>query len=248
MLGQARFCYDSGSAPFPGKTPALSTHICRYPTTVATLSRRARDVVEAAFERSVDAGAASPLLPSRLHDFGFRGCCTVEQSVIGGSAHLLNFEGTDTLSAAYYVQVQSQASFDEGRNAQLVQMAALALECCACLKYSLPPCMALRSLACREACCHVRPSLNPLHEVKSSCCSIFCVVQFELNGGEPVGTSIPATEHSVMTAWHTEKAAIENMIDHFGDGLFACVMDSYDYTKVCPSWFHPTFPSVVIPS
>ena len=48
---------------------------------------------------------ASPLLPSRLHDFGFRGCCTVEQSVIGGAAHLLNFEGTDTLSAAYYVQV-----------------------------------------------------------------------------------------------------------------------------------------------
>lgn len=59
-----------------------------------------------------------------------------------------------------------------------------------------------------------------------------CVVQFELNGGEPVGTSIPATEHSVMTAWHTEKAAIENMIDCFGDGLFACVMDSYDYMRV----------------
>lgn len=62
-------------------------------------------------------------------------------------------------------------------------------------------------------------------------------VQFELNGGEPVGTSIPATEHSVMTAWHTEKAAIENMIDQFGDGLFACVMDSYDYAKVwSPAW------------
>ena len=72
---------------------------------MATLSRRARDVIEAAFEESAEAGAASHLLPSRLHDFGFRGCCTVEQSVIGGAAHLLNFEGTDTLSAAYYVQV-----------------------------------------------------------------------------------------------------------------------------------------------
>ena len=102
--------------------------------------------------------------------------------------------------------------------------------------------MALQSLAYREACCDVRPSLRPLHEVKSSCCSTFCVVQFELNGGEPVGTSIPATEHSVMTAWHTERAAIENMIDQFGDGLFACVMDSYDYVKVCSSQFqfHPT--------
>ena len=26
------------------------------------------------------------------------------QSVIGGAAHLLNFDGTDTMSAAYYVQ------------------------------------------------------------------------------------------------------------------------------------------------
>ena len=59
--------------------------------------------------------------------------------------------------------------------------------------------------------------------------------QFELNGGEPVGASIPATEHSVMTAWATERAAIENMIDRFGDGLFACVMDSYDYMRVRPA-------------
>ncbi len=34
-----------------------------------------------------------------------------------------------------------------------------------------------------------------------------------------------------MTSWATEKAAIENMIDNFGTGLFACVMDSYDYSK-----------------
>jgi hypothetical protein len=41
-----------------------------------------------------------------------------------------------------------------------------------------------------------------------------------------------------MTAWPSERAAIENMIAHFGSGLFACVMDSYDYAKVplhcCP--------------
>ena len=78
---------------------------CRYPSTVATHSRRARDVIEAAFERSVDGGRDSPLLGSRLHDFGFRGCTCLEQSVLGGVAHLLNFEGTDTLSAAYYAQV-----------------------------------------------------------------------------------------------------------------------------------------------
>ena len=55
--------------------------------------------------------------------------------------------------------------------------------------------------------------------------------QFILNGGKPVASSIPATEHSVMMSWDTEKEAIENMIEIYGDGLFACVMDSYDYAN-----------------
>lgn len=73
---------------------------------MATLSRRARDVIEEYFEATVDGGSASPLVDSRLHDFGFRGCTTVEQSVVGGCAHLLNFAGTDTMAAAYYAQVR----------------------------------------------------------------------------------------------------------------------------------------------
>jgi len=86
--------------------------------------------------------------------------------VLGGCAHLLNFVGSDTMSAAFYCQ-------------------------------------------------------------------------YVLNNGKPVGTSVPATEHSVMTSWRSEKAAIENMIDRFGDHVFSCVMDTYDYTnaldKVIPS-------------
>ncbi len=62
-----------------------------------------------------------------------------------------------------------------------------------------------------------------------------CTVQFHLNDGEPVAMSIPATEHSVMTAWRTEREALENMIDQFGTGIFACVMDSYDYVEVSHS-------------
>ena len=72
---------------------------------MATLSRRARDVIESAFERSAEGGWQHPLVTSRLHDFGFRGCTCLEQSVIGGAAHLLNFDGSDTLSACYYTQV-----------------------------------------------------------------------------------------------------------------------------------------------
>lgn len=33
-----------------------------------------------------------------------------------------------------------------------------------------------------------------------------------------------------MTCWPTEAGAVLNMIEHFGTGCFATVMDSYDYT------------------
>ncbi|KAJ3104594.1 mitochondrial aspartate-glutamate transporter agc1 [Phlyctochytrium bullatum] len=127
-----------------------------YPSTVATLSRRCKDIIDEYFEKTVDPDAYF-LADSKLHDFGFRGCTSVEQSIIGGCAHLLNFVGTDTLSAAYYAQ-------------------------------------------------------------------------FHLNGGKPVATSIPATEHSVMTAFRNERLAMERLLELYGTGICACVMDSYDYT------------------
>jgi nicotinic acid phosphoribosyltransferase len=90
-------------------------------------------------------------------------------TVLGGCAHLLNFTGTDTMSAAYFAQ-------------------------------------------------------------------------FVWNEGRPVGESIPATEHSVMTSWPDEKLAIENMIDTFGGPgkLFSVVMDSYDYNHALME----VFPSI----
>ncbi len=38
-----------------------------------------QDIIEVAFDKSVEGGRSSPLLGSRLHDFGFRGCTCVEQ-------------------------------------------------------------------------------------------------------------------------------------------------------------------------
>ncbi|OLY78254.1 Nicotinamide phosphoribosyltransferase, partial [Smittium mucronatum] len=126
-----------------------------YPSTVATLSRRAKTLISKYFDETVDPPSRF-LIDSRLHDFGFRGCTSIEQSVIGGCAHLLNFEGTDTMSAAYYAQ-------------------------------------------------------------------------FELNGGKPVGNSIPATEHSVMTSYNSELDSIKKALEEYGSGLVSIVMDSYDY-------------------
>ena len=136
-----------------------------YPSNVATLSRHTKDIIKKYYIKTVDPDQYSSL-HTKLHDFGFRGCTCIEQSIIGGVAHLLNFSGTDTLSAAYHAQ-------------------------------------------------------------------------YELNRGKPVGYSIPATEHSVMTSWKNEKAAILNMINKYGTGVFACVMDSYNYlnalSEVLPS-------------
>jgi nicotinamide phosphoribosyltransferase len=66
-----------------------------YPTTVATQSRAMRDVIVASLERTGDPSQFS----FKLHDFGYRGSTSVESSAIGGAAHLVNFMGTDTLSA-----------------------------------------------------------------------------------------------------------------------------------------------------
>ncbi|PVU88375.1 hypothetical protein BB559_005596 [Furculomyces boomerangus] len=128
-----------------------------YPSTVATLSRRAKHSIAQYFDETVDS-TNQFLLSSRLQDFGFRGCTSLEQSIIGGCAHLVNFEGTDTLSAAYYAQ-------------------------------------------------------------------------FELNNGKPVSSSIPATEHSVMTAYPTELEALKKTIEVYGHGMISIVMDSYDYAN-----------------
>ena len=90
-------------APLATWLETVLTHVW-YPSSVATLARRVRDGVEAAFEASVEGGAASPLLSSRLHDFGFRGVTGVEQAVVGGLAHLLSWGGTDTAPAAWVAQ------------------------------------------------------------------------------------------------------------------------------------------------
>ena len=94
----------------------------------------------------------------KLHDFGARGATTEEAAAIGGAAHLVNFMGTDTVSAI--------------------------------------------------------------------------VAARQYYNAEMAGFSIPASEHSTITAWgrDNEAQAYANMLDQFsGEGkLVAVVSDSYD--------------------
>lgn len=125
-----------------------------YPTTVATHSHATRQLIGDALARTGDPAG----LPFKLHDFGARGVSSLESALLGGMAHLVNFQGTDTLTA---------------------------------------------------------------------------VLGARTFYGEPMaGFSIPAAEHSTITAWGRdgELAAYRNMLRQFGKAgaLLAVVSDSYD--------------------
>ncbi len=75
----------------------LETMLVRlwYPSTIATASRESKKILQRYLQLSADDPAAE--LPFKLHDFGARGVTCLEQSRLGGAAHLLSFRGSDTI-------------------------------------------------------------------------------------------------------------------------------------------------------
>ncbi|MBR6252639.1 MAG: nicotinate phosphoribosyltransferase [Clostridia bacterium] len=67
-----------------------------YPSTVATLSAEIRKLID--FYLGVT-GSSDKNIDFMLHDFGYRGASSTESAMLGGSAHLLSFSGTDTIPA-----------------------------------------------------------------------------------------------------------------------------------------------------
>ena len=83
----------------PWVTSYAETALLRvwYPITVATISWHVRQIIKAALERTADDPMAE--LPFKLHDFGARGVSSEQSAALGGLAHLVSFQGSDTLSA-----------------------------------------------------------------------------------------------------------------------------------------------------
>lgn len=82
-------------------TSFLETALLRavwYPTTVATNSREIKKIILDALERTGDPST----IDFKLHDFGARGVSSQESAGLGGLAHLVNFQGTDTVAALLY--------------------------------------------------------------------------------------------------------------------------------------------------
>jgi nicotinamide phosphoribosyltransferase len=67
-----------------------------YPSTVSTLSREVRKIVDSYYKDTASTTAQGGI-DFVLNDFGFRGVSSVESAALGGSAHLLNFRGSDTI-------------------------------------------------------------------------------------------------------------------------------------------------------
>lgn len=128
-----------------------------YPITVATQSYFMKKTIL----NHLEATGTPEDIPFKLHDFGFRGVSSPETASIGGAAHLVNFLGTDTMSALTMLR--------------------------------------------------------------------------EYYGCECAGFSIPASEHSTITAWGKENElyAFGNMLRTFPNGIIACVSDSFNIFDAC---------------
>jgi nicotinamide phosphoribosyltransferase len=87
----------------PWITTHLETSMLRavwYASTVATNSWKIRQTIKKYLEISGDVSS----LDFKLHDFGARGVSSFESAGIGGAAHLLNFNGTDTISGILHAR------------------------------------------------------------------------------------------------------------------------------------------------
>lgn len=138
-------------------TSFLETAMLRaiwYPTTVATNSWASKQEILKWLRQT----GTPEAIDYKLHDFGARGVSTSESAMIGAMAHLLNFNGTDTVEAIWGAR--------------------------------------------------------------------------KFYNAKMAGTSIPASEHSTITAWgrEFEVEAYRNMIKQFGKegAIFSVVSDSYD--------------------
>lgn len=76
-----------------------------YPITVGTLSREVKKIITKAMLKCTDyrGDLLETIVSFVLNDFGFRGVSSVQSAAIGGSAHLVNFAGSDTVIASHLI-------------------------------------------------------------------------------------------------------------------------------------------------
>ncbi|MCZ2343049.1 MAG: nicotinate phosphoribosyltransferase [Bacteroidales bacterium] len=164
--GNVLITIENTDPEFPWLTNYLESLLVQvwYPITVASRGRAMKRTIHHALVRSGTPAA----IDFKLHDFGFRGVSSVETASLGGAAHLVHFQGSDTLVGIRLLQKYYHAAMP--------------------------------------------------------------------------GYSIPASEHSTLTAWGAdhECEAMRNLLDAFPTGMVACVSDSYDVFRACRDYWGGT--------
>lgn len=93
--GNVLFTIENTDPNVPWLTQFIETSLLRgvwYPTTVATLSKEFKNILQKYADKT-----GCEVSPFGLLDFGARGVSSHESAAIGGAAHLINFLGTDTV-------------------------------------------------------------------------------------------------------------------------------------------------------
>lgn len=96
-------CLDKDLFWLPGFLETTIQRYAWYASTVGTNSRNIRKYLEGIYKQAVDENDFWTL-DYRLHDFGARGASTGETAALGGAAHLINFNGTDTMEAVVLIK------------------------------------------------------------------------------------------------------------------------------------------------
>jgi nicotinamide phosphoribosyltransferase len=93
----------------PWLTTFVETLLMRswYPMSVATTSFGIKRLIK----KYADKTGGNPDIQFHLNDFGSRGVSSKESAGIGGMAHLINFQGSDTIEAARYAKAYYGAEF-----------------------------------------------------------------------------------------------------------------------------------------
>lgn len=101
-VGQPMLTVKATDDRFAWLASFVETSILRsiwYGSTVATLSREAKKYIKGYLKQTSD--NVDSELPFKLHDFGSRGATSSESAQIAGMAHLINFQGTDTVESIF---------------------------------------------------------------------------------------------------------------------------------------------------
>jgi nicotinamide phosphoribosyltransferase len=153
--GNVLFTVENTDPDFPFVTTFIETLLLKlwYPTTIATQSYHIRQQIRRNF---LVTGSNEAGVDFACHDFGYRGVSSEESAGLAAAAHLVSFQGTDTVAGIHLLR--------------------------------------------------------------------------EFYEGKMSGVSIPATEHSVISAYGPEHEieAYRQVLRTFPTGTVACVSDTYD--------------------